>query len=77
MEQDKYVLGFNHAYILMVKQPEVLGFLKAVKSESDYILGLNDGVYQYYVDYIETDLGKLPKEDRVEWKTERQQNRKN
>jgi hypothetical protein len=68
MEQDKYVLGFNHAYILMAKQPEVLGFLKAVKSESDYILGLNDGMYQYYVDYIETGPRKQPKKDEVEQK---------
>lgn len=77
MEKDKYVLGFNHAYILLDKQPEVAALLTAIKSESDYILGFKDGISQYLFEVFELGRRKGAKENKVERKTESQQNRKN
>jgi hypothetical protein len=66
MGSDKYVLGFNQAYVLMGKKPDVLDFLFNVKSESEYILGLKDGRSQFYYEFIEYDLKKTPKLNVVE-----------
>jgi hypothetical protein len=50
MENDKYVLGFNHGYILLDKKPELLGFISKTNSKSDYIQGLKDGSFQFYLE---------------------------
>tara|TARA_R110002096_G_scaffold417446_2_gene621109 strand:+ start:305 stop:517 length:213 start_codon:yes stop_codon:yes gene_type:complete len=69
MKKDKYVLGFNHGYILMAKQPEVLDFLFNVNSQNEYILGLKDGRFQFYAEVVKADLKKAPKKKVVERKT--------
>ncbi len=48
MEKDKYVLGFNHGYILLDKNPVLLGIISNTNSKSDYIQGLKDGSFQFY-----------------------------
>lgn len=68
MASDKYILGFNHAYILQDKNHKVLSGLVYIKSESDYILGLKDGTIQFYKDMLKNEIKKSKNKVEEEYK---------
>ena len=40
---NKYILGFNHGYIIMKEDSSLLDFVKDFDKKGDYLRGLNDG----------------------------------
>ncbi|WKD85248.1 hypothetical protein KCTC32516_00588 [Polaribacter huanghezhanensis] len=42
---EKYLKGFNHAYLLAKNNPELLQEILKTNSLNDYIQGLKDGKY--------------------------------
>lgn len=41
--EEKYVTGFNHAYILKQHKPKLIESILNTTSDNDYIQGLKDG----------------------------------
>lgn len=47
MEKEKYIKGFNHAYLLKQHKPKLIDSILSTSSTNNYIQGLIDGKYTY------------------------------
>lgn len=45
--KEKYLKGFNHAYLLKQHKPQLIENILKTTSENDYIQGLKDGKHIY------------------------------
>lgn len=58
---EKYLKGFNHAYLLAINDPELLQQILNTDSLNDYIQGLYDGKLEYEQNRIKTRTQELNK----------------
>ena len=63
MESKKYILGFNHGYLLMKEKPELVDFLVENDSKGDYIDGMKDGQREAFMEVLSSDLKKKSKKE--------------
>ena len=59
--EQQYISGVNHAYILAEHQPKLLKKLLESKTENDYFVGLKDGQRLYEQNRSKSRLQQLNK----------------
>lgn len=59
--EQQYINGVNHAYVLAEHQPNLLKQLLESKTQNDYFIGLQDGQRMYEQERSNTRLQELEK----------------
>lgn len=61
MENERYIIGFNHGYLLAKYKPTLLKGLVTTKNLNDYFIGILEGKYEFEQDKVRARSQELNK----------------